>query len=282
MSSKTFLLLYNIPFSFPFSNVARFLVHRLLILYRFLAHFLVHSLLVQCSSHCSKKQQLWAASHFHHLRRWRRRSSTSIRNFKRNCHGTWYHSRNHNAQKNQSGTYLFRWVYECSNDLWETFLWYRLSRFWQKFGLQNCGRWSNLVTNQAAAQRLRNPAGMFVFEVTEGNFCMQNWNVFLNHVWLRTDSTKINRPEHNIRMYWTNFRQPTAHVQQTIFWKILIEVCSLHLYASFGTFCVQIGQSFVSQWVFKQSEEFRNRRHFPSKTAIVDFQTYFKDSLCLE
>ena len=28
-----------------------------------------------------------------------------------------------------------------------------------------------------------------------------------------TDSTKINRPGHNIRMYWTNFRQPTAHAQ---------------------------------------------------------------------
>ena len=27
-----------------------------------------------------------------------------------------------------------------------------------------------------------------------------------------TAATKINRPGHNIRMYWTNFRQPTAHV----------------------------------------------------------------------
>ena len=72
-----------------------------------------------------------------------------------------------------------------------------------------------------------------------------------------TDSTKINRPGHNICMYWTHFRQPTAHVQQTIFGKILVEVCSLHFCASFGTFCVQIGN-------------------------YVDFQTYFKDSLCLE
>ena len=29
---------------------------------------------------------------------------------------------------------------------------------------------------------------------------------------INTDSTKINRPEHTIRMYCTNFRQPTAHV----------------------------------------------------------------------
>ena len=62
-----------------------------------------------------------------------------------------------------------------------------------------------------------------------------------------TDSTKINRPGHNIRMYLTNFRQSTAHVQQNIFGKTLIEVCSLHLYASFGTFHIQIGQLFASQ-----------------------------------
>ena len=43
---------------------------------------------------------------------------------------------------------------------------------------------------------------------------------------LHTDSTKINRPGHNMRMYRTNFRQPTAHVQQNIFGKTLIVVCS--------------------------------------------------------
>ena len=36
-------------------------------------------------------------------------------------------------------------------------------------------------------------------------------------------------------------------IQQNIFGKTLIEVCSLHLYASFGTFCVQIGQIFAPQ-----------------------------------
>ena len=91
------------------------------------------------------------------------------------------------------------------------------------------------------------------------------------YLFIYTDSTKINRPGHNIRVYWTNFWQPTAHLKQDIFGKTLIEVCSLHLYASFGTFCVQIGQSFAPQWVFKHSEEFRNRRHFPSKTANCRF-----------
>ena len=36
-----------------------------------------------------------------------------------------------------------------------------------------------------------------------------------------TDSTKINRPGHNIRIYWTNFWQPTVHVDQNIFEKTL-------------------------------------------------------------
>ena len=45
-------------------------------------------------------------------------------------------------------------------------------------------------------------------------------NSFLS---MYTDSTKINRPVHSIRMYWTNFRQPTAHVQQNISGKTLIQ-----------------------------------------------------------
>ena len=88
-------------------------------------------------------------------------------------------------------------------------------------------------------------------------------------LWKRfTDSIKINRPGHSIRMYWPNVWQPTVHAQQNIFEKTLMEAGSSHFYASFGTFCVQIGQFFVPQWVFKHSEEFRNRRHFPSKTTI--------------
>ena len=83
------------------------------------------------------------------------------------------------------------------------------------------------------------------------NFYIQHWKMLEIEVFPKivccTDSTKINRPRpgYNIRMYWTKFRQPTAHVQQNIFGKSIIEVCSLHLYASFGTFCVQIGQSFA-------------------------------------
>ena len=56
-----------------------------------------------------------------------------------------------------------------------------------------------------------------------------------------TDSTKINRPGHNIGV------QPTAYVQQNIFEKTPIEVCSPHLYACFGNFYVNIGQSFEAQ-----------------------------------
>ena len=35
-----------------------------------------------------------------------------------------------------------------------------------------------------------------------------------------TDSTKINLPGHNIRVYKTNFRKPNAPVQQNVFRKI--------------------------------------------------------------
>ena len=57
-----------------------------------------------------------------------------------------------------------------------------------------------------------------------------------------TDSTKINRPGHNIHTYWANFWQQNVHAQQDIFEKTLIEVGCPHLYASFSTFCVQICQ----------------------------------------
>ena len=72
------------------------------------------------------------------------------------------------------------------------------------------------------------------------------WNLQIN-----TDSTKINRPGYNIRMYWTNFWQLTVHVQENIFEKTLIEACSPHFYASFGTFYSQIGQLFEAQGVFE-------------------------------
>ena len=84
-----------------------------------------------------------------------------------------------------------------------------------------------------------------------------------------TDSTKINRPGHNIHMYWTNFWQPSVHVRQNIFENNLIKVCTSHLYASFDTICVQISQLFAARWIFKHSKEFRNRRHFPSSNLSI-------------
>ena len=52
-------------------------------------------------------------------------------------------------------------------------------------------------------------------------------------------------------MYWTNFWQPTIHAPQNIWEKTVIEVGSPQLYASFGTFCAQIGQLFEAQWVLE-------------------------------
>ena len=85
--------------------------------------------------------------------------------------------------------------------------------------------------------------------------------IHMSHAY-RTDSINLNRQGHNIRMYWTNFWPPTVHIQKNIFENTLIEVCSSYIYASCDTFCVQIGQLFEARWAFKNSEEFRNQRHF--------------------
>ena len=102
------------------------------------------------------------------------------------------------------------------------------------------------------------------------------WNDYGQHtinisVKCDTDSTKINHPVYSIRMYWTNFRQPTAHVQQNIFGKTLIKVCIPHLYASFGNFCAQIGQLFKAQRVF---EVYLNRQ-----IAVIEGKCRFRISV---
>ena len=50
------------------------------------------------------------------------------------------------------------------------------------------------------------------------------------HKTKNTHSIKINRPGHNIRMYWTNFWQPTVHVEQYIFEKKLLEKLVAHIF----------------------------------------------------
>ena len=82
-------------------------------------------------------------------------------------------------------------------------------------------------------------------------------------VFFPTNSIKINRPGHNIGMYRTNFSQPTVHVKQYTFEKNYTKNSSSHLYASFGTFCVQIGPLFEEQWDFK---------------IFSCFHTFFKDA----
>ena len=65
-----------------------------------------------------------------------------------------------------------------------------------------------------------------------------------------------------------------------IFEKTLIEIRSHHLYASFGTFCAQIGQFFEAQWL---SESLKIDKLHPRKTSsISEFFRMFKDSLYRE
>ena len=94
-------------------------------------------------------------------------------------------------------------------------------------------------------------------------------------------SKNMNLP-YSICMYWTNFWQSTVHVVQNIIEKTLIEVGSSHTYASFGTFCVQIGQLFAAQWVFEKC--MKTVKSLFSKENDVDFEFFrkFKVSLRLD
>ena len=94
--------------------------------------------------------------------------------------------------------------------------------------------------------------------------------------------TKVKHPSYNIRMYWTNSCQPTVRIQQNIFEQTLIEVGNLHLYASFGTFCVQIGQLFESQWAFEECLNIDKSLFSKENVADFDFLRMFKHSLLLE
>ena len=73
---------------------------------------------------------------------------------------------------------------------------------------------------------------------------------------LRRDSLPTDRAFALHRKYWTNFWQPTIHVQQNIFENTSVEVCNSHLHASFGTFCVKICQFVAAQRAFKHSKMF--------------------------
>ena len=51
--------------------------------------------------------------------------------------------------------------------------------------------------------------------------------------------------------------------------KTLIKVCSPHIYTSFGTFCVQIGQLFEAQYVFEKC--FNIDKYLVSNENVVEF-----------
>ena len=77
-------------------------------------------------------------------------------------------------------------------------------------------------------------------------------------------------------------QNPTVHALQNIFEKTLIEVGSSHIYVSFGTFCVKIGQLFEAQTVFEKC--MKTVKSPFSKENYVDFEFFrkFKASLRLD
>ena len=87
--------------------------------------------------------------------------------------------------------YLLYWSYflKFFEVAWKNLLWIFLSQSWTKD---------------------QNYRGSFFPLKAIWNFlCKENTKSEI----LYTDSIKINRPDHNIRRYWTNFWKPTVHVQ---------------------------------------------------------------------
>ena len=94
---------------------------------------------------------------------------------------------------------------------------------------------------------------------------------------------KIKHLMHNIvRLYWTNFWQPTVHAQQNIFEKTPIEICSTLLYASFAPFASKSVIHSRHRESLKYVWKSTNHRHRREMSSILEFFRIFKDSLCLE
>ena len=93
-----------------------------------------------------------------------------------------------------------------------------------------------------------------------------------------TDSTKINRPGHNILMYWTNFWQPTAHVQNNIL-KLLknfvVHIFTLLLVPLTLKLVHYLRHSESLKYVWKSTISCLRRK----MSSISEFFRMFKDSL---
>ena len=105
-----------------------------------------------------------------------------------------------------------------------------------------------------------------------GHPCFKALSKFYQKVVL-TEHFKTQLP-YSIRMYWINFWLPTVHAPQNIFSKTLIEIGTSHIYASFCTFCVQIGQLFGALWVFVKC--MKTVKSLFSKENEVDFEFFRK------
>ena len=83
-------------------------------------------------------------------------------------------------------------------------------------------------------------------------------------------------------MFWTILWPSTIHEQQNIFEKVPVKVGSSYLYASFGTFCVQIGQWLEAQWVFEKCLKTVKMLFLKENEVDSEFFWTFKISLRLE
>ena len=99
---------------------------------------------------------------------------------------------------------------------------------------------------------------------------------------LTVDTTRIIVHSYVLNESFTTHSSCATKYFWKLFLKTSIEIVSSRLYASFGTFWVQIGQLVKAQWDFKLSEEIEIDGIFLLKQRFNHFPTFFEDSLCLE
>ena len=107
---------------------------------------------------------------------------------------------------------------------------------------------------------------------------------FINEIRSSETRKKINLP---ICMEGSNIWRPVVYLQQTIFERNLKWFCTPHLYVSFATFCVQIGQLFGVQGVFTEYLKIDKSPFFKENVADLDAKKvpkkrYFMSNKCFE
>ena len=95
---------------------------------------------------------------------------------------------------------------------------------------------------------------------------------------------KLQKKESNLLHTYVLSEFLTANCSKTTkyFWKSFFKVDSSHLHASFGTFCVQIVNYLSHSEILNFRKNFEIHLIFLRKQRFYGFQTFLKNSLCLQ